>query len=45
MMEIIWVEDTDLQDIEGNRCRTFQAISEPLTALAILNDIQHNQRQ
>ena len=45
MMEIIRVEDTDLQDIEGNRCRTFRAISEPLTALAILNDIQHNQRQ
>ena len=44
-MEIIRVEDTDLQDIEANRCRTFQAISEPLTAEVILNDIKHYQRQ
>lgn len=44
-MEIVRVEDTDLQDIEGNRCRTFRAVSEPLTAQTILNDIQHHQRQ
>ena len=44
-MEIIRVEDTDLQDIEGNRCRSFRAVSEPLTAQTILNDIQHHQRQ
>lgn len=44
-MEIIRVEDADLQDIEGDRCRTFRAISEPLTAESILNDIKHYQRQ
>jgi hypothetical protein len=44
-MEIIRVEDTDLQDIEGNRCRTFRAISEPLTAEVIVNDIEHYQRK
>jgi hypothetical protein len=44
-MEIIRVEDADLQEIEGNRCRTFRAISEPLTAEVILNDIKHYQRQ
>jgi CRISPR-associated endonuclease/helicase Cas3 len=44
-MEIIRVEDADLQDIEGNRCRTFRAISEPLTAEVILNDIKRYQRQ
>jgi hypothetical protein len=45
IMKIIQVEDADLQDIEGNRCRTFQAISEPLTAKAILNDIKQYQRR
>src|SRR5919202_2028501 len=44
-MEIIRVEDADLPDIEGNRCRTFRAISEPLTAESILNDIKQYQRQ
>ena len=44
-MEIIRVEDTDLPDIEGNRCRTFRAVSEPLTAEAIINDINHYERQ
>jgi hypothetical protein len=44
-MEIIRVEDTDLQDIEGNRCRTFRSISEPLTAEVIVNDIEHYQRK
>jgi hypothetical protein len=44
-MEIIRVEDADLQDIEGNRCRTLRAVSGPLTAQTILNDIQHHQRQ
>ena len=45
IMEIVRVEDADLQDIEGNRCRSFRAVSEPLTAQTILNDIQHHQRQ
>ncbi|HEY9608291.1 CRISPR-associated helicase Cas3' [Allocoleopsis sp.] len=44
-MEIIRVEDTDLRDIEGNRCRTFRAISEPLTAETLFNDIKNHQRQ
>ena len=44
-MEIVRVEDADLQEIEGNRCRTFRAISEPLTAEVILNDIKQYQRQ
>ncbi len=44
-MEIIRVEDTDLQEIEGNRCRLFQGISEPLAAETIINDIKNHQRQ
>jgi hypothetical protein len=44
-MEIVRVEDADLQEIEGNRCRTFRSISEPLTAEVILNDIEQYQRQ
>lgn len=44
-MEIVRVEDADLQEIEGNRCRTLRAISEPLTAEVILNDIKQYQRQ
>ncbi|MEW6492930.1 MAG: CRISPR-associated helicase Cas3' [Cyanobacteriota bacterium] len=44
-MEIIRVEDADLPDIEVNRCRTFRAISEPLTAETLLNDIKNHQRQ
>ncbi|MEH2355020.1 hypothetical protein [Nostoc sp.] len=44
-MEIIQVEDADLQAIEGDRRRTFQAISHPLNASVILNDIQANQRK
>lgn len=44
-MEIVRVEDSDLQEIEGNRCRTFRAVSEPLTADAILNDIHSHQRR
>ncbi|WP_341530131.1 CRISPR-associated helicase Cas3' [Nostoc sp. UHCC 0302] len=39
-MEIIQIEDADLQVIEGDRCRTFQAVSRPLNASIILNDIQ-----
>lgn len=44
-MEIIKVDDSDLQEIEGNRHRTFRAISEPLTARVILDDIQSHQRK
>ncbi|HBB33099.1 MAG TPA: CRISPR-associated helicase Cas3' [Cyanobacteria bacterium UBA8803] len=44
-MEIVRVEDADLPEIEGNRCRTFRAISEPLTVAVILNDIEQYQRQ
>ena len=44
-MEIIRVEDTDLQEIEGTRCRLFRAISEPLAAETIINDIKKHQRQ
>jgi hypothetical protein len=44
-MEIVRVEDADLQEIEGNRCRTFRAVSEPLTAEVVLNDIEQYQRQ
>lgn len=44
-MKIIEVSDTDLLEIEGNRHRTFQAISTPLTADVILNDIQSHHRQ
>lgn len=39
-MEIIQVEDADLQSIEGNRRRTFQAVSHPLNASVILHDIR-----
>jgi len=45
IMKIIRVEDADLQDIEGNRCRTFRARSEPLSAEVILNDIKYYKRQ
>ncbi len=44
-MKIIRVEDSDLQEIEGNRLRTIQAISAPLTAAIILDDIRTSQRQ
>jgi len=44
-MEIIQVEDADLQAIEGDRCRTFQAVSHPLNASVILDDIRAYQRQ
>jgi CRISPR-associated endonuclease/helicase Cas3 len=44
-MEIIEVSPADLIEIEGNRHRTFQAISHPLTADVILNDIQTCDRQ
>ena len=44
MMEIIRVEDSDLQEIEANH-RRIQAISQPLSAAVILNDIKNNQRQ
>ncbi len=45
-MEIIQIEDADLQAIEGQRRRTFQTISEPLTAQVIKSGIEthHHQR-
>ena len=44
-MEIIRVEDADLQVLESNRCRTFRAISQPLTAQVILDDIYAHHRK
>ncbi|MBC6431358.1 CRISPR-associated helicase Cas3', partial [Nostoc sp. HG1] len=44
-MEIIQVEDADLQSIEGDRRRTFQAVSHPLNASVILDDIRAYQRK
>ncbi|HLP89879.1 MAG TPA: CRISPR-associated helicase Cas3' [Nostocaceae cyanobacterium] len=44
-MEIIQIEDRDLQAIEGNRRRTFQAKSHSLNALVILDDIHTHQRK
>ncbi|BAY06415.1 CRISPR-associated helicase Cas3' [Anabaena cylindrica FACHB-243] len=44
-MEIIQIEDTDLQAIEGKRRRIFQAKSHPLNALEIIADIHTNQRK
>ncbi len=44
-MELIKVEDSDLQEIEGSRCRVFQAVSHPLTAGVILSDIEQHQRR
>lgn len=44
-MEIIQIEDADLQAIEGNRRRIFKAVSHPLNASVILDDIQTYQRQ
>ncbi|ERT07692.1 CRISPR-associated helicase Cas3 [Lyngbya aestuarii BL J] len=43
--EIVRVGDEDLAQIENNRCRTFQAISEPLTADVICDDIQKHNRK
>ena len=45
MIELIKVEDSDLQQIESGRCRIFQAVSNPLTAEVILNDIHQHQRR
>lgn len=46
MMEIVEVKDpADLEKIEGRRERTFRAISEPLTAKVIWDDIQRHQRK
>jgi CRISPR-associated endonuclease/helicase Cas3 len=44
-MEIIEVSQADLAEIEGDRHRTFKAISTPLTADVILNDIQTYDRR
>ncbi|EAW35304.1 ATP-dependent RNA helicase, putative [Lyngbya sp. PCC 8106] len=43
--EIVKVGDEDLAQIENNRCRTFQAVYEPLTADVIYNDIQKHNRK
>lgn len=44
-MEIIRVEDSDLNLIEVHRCRTFRAISQPLDAQVIWDDIYSRRRQ
>ncbi|MBW4670058.1 MAG: CRISPR-associated helicase Cas3 [Cyanomargarita calcarea GSE-NOS-MK-12-04C] len=44
-MEIIRVDDSDLKVIEGNRCRTFRAMSQSLSAQVIWDDIYAQQRQ
>lgn len=44
-MEIIRVEDIDLKIIEANRCRTFCAVSQSLTAEVLWNDIHNYQRR
>jgi CRISPR-associated endonuclease/helicase Cas3 len=45
MNKIIRIQADDLQEIEGNRCRIVQAVSEPLTAQRVLNDIAHYHRR
>lgn len=44
-MEIIQIQNTDLQLIEANRCRTFRALLQPLTAQIIWDDIRAHQRK
>ncbi len=44
-MKIIEVQSSDLQQIEGDRCRTFTAIESPLSADLILQDIREHQRR
>ena len=44
-MEIIQIQNTDLQLIEANRCRKFRALSQPLTAQLIWDDIRTHQRK
>jgi CRISPR-associated endonuclease/helicase Cas3 len=44
-MEIIRVEDSDLKVIEANRCRIFRAMSQPLSAQVIWDDIYAQRRQ
>jgi CRISPR-associated endonuclease/helicase Cas3 len=44
-MEIIQIQNTDLQLIEANRCRTFRALPQPLTAQVIWDDIRAYQRK
>ncbi|MGB3264026.1 MAG: helicase-related protein [Microcoleus sp.] len=44
-MKLVKVEDADLAEIEANRCRTFRAVSHPLTASVILGDIQQHSRR
>lgn len=44
-MEIISVDDSDLKIIEGNRCRIFRAMPQPLNAQVIWDDIYARQRQ
>ncbi|MBE9097455.1 helicase-related protein [Tychonema sp. LEGE 07203] len=44
-MKLVKVENADLAEIEGNRCRTFRAVSHPLTASTIIDDIQQKSRR
>jgi CRISPR-associated endonuclease/helicase Cas3 len=39
------VAGADLTEIEGNRCRMFRAVSQPLTAGTIIDDIQQHSRR
>ncbi|MFZ1026528.1 MAG: CRISPR-associated helicase Cas3' [Limnoraphis robusta] len=43
--EIVLVENKDLAQIENHRRRTFKAVSEPLTADVICNDIKKHNRK
>ncbi|NJM60709.1 MAG: CRISPR-associated helicase Cas3' [Oscillatoriales cyanobacterium RU_3_3] len=43
--EFSQVAGADLAEIEGKRCRMFRAVSNPLTASIIINDIQQNSRR
>lgn len=44
-MKIISVDTSDLQAIEGDRCRTFTAIGSPLSAEVVLQDIREHGRK
>ncbi len=44
-MKILRIEENDLKAIEGNRKRLFRAVSEPLKAQTIWDDIHKQQRQ
>jgi len=45
MLNFITVSNDDLETIQGNRCRIFQVVRDPLTAKVILSDIEAHQRK